>query len=153
MKTVTVVLLCHLRWRDAAFAWRIASEPSVRAMSFDPRPPTLWRHFAWMWRNLRTRHDRAWVVEDTGGWRVGVATLRRRRFAWYIGVAILPEARGRGYATAAVRAATYCAPVGHAVFAEIKADNHASLRLFHGAGYGQDWRTKEGHWLLTHPAP
>ena len=148
------VYLQHIRWADAAFAWRVAAEPSVRAMSFDPRPPTPWRHFAWMWRNLRTRHDRAWVVADMDGWRVGIATLRRREARWLIGVAILPEARGRGYGTMAVRAATYHAPVGHAVFAEIKSGNIDSLRLFHSAGYGQDCPIKQGMaWLLTHPAP
>jgi len=144
-----------LRWRDAAYCWRVAAEPTVRAMSFDPSPPTLRKHLRWMWRNLYGKDDRAWVVVvDPDGFymRAGVTTLRRREFCWYIGMAIEPWARGKGVGTAAVRLTTVEAPKNHAVFAAIKQGNIDSLRLFHSAGYGNDIQRRDGSWLLYHPA-
>lgn len=144
---------------DAAFAWRVAAEPSVRAVSFDHEPPTIRKHVGWMWRNLSGNHgcDEG-VVILCGGARCGIGTLRKRGREWWIGVAVLPLWRGQGIATdAIIRMTSACIRrTGKPVYAAIQFGNIASVNLFHRCGYEDDDMIEDdegGHWVLRHPTP
>lgn len=140
---------------DTLFCWRLANEPSVRAASLDPTPPTVWGHVRWMLAWLFERDRQAWVLSfrleftygtgevlDTVDVPVGLARVRIEG-GWLgftdsvISVATHPDSRGRGVGLLGVQIASDFAerhgwptPVAY-----IKADNHPSIGLFAKAGY------------------
>ena len=107
------VRLRLLRWRDWRFARALAADPTVRAQSFDPLPPSAWRHLRWMWRQILGRSGFAWVITvPTLGTDVGIATLRIKDGLWHAGVALRPASRGKGWGTEAIRLLTAAAAKG-----------------------------------------
>ena len=147
------VRLRLLRWRDWRFARALAADPTVRAQSFDPLPPSAWRHLRWMWRQILGRSGVAWVITvPTLGTDVGIATLRIKDGLWHAGVALRPASRGKGWGTEAIRLLTAAAG-SHPVFADIKVSNVASVRAFVRAGYTSAWARRETEDFLTlyHP--
>jgi RimJ/RimL family protein N-acetyltransferase len=129
------LVLLPLRWSDWEFCRALANEPTVRAASFDPAPPTARSHRRWMSRHLLSAQARAWV----GWWRghqerVAVVTLHGTTAWLEVGVAVHPDARGQGVATSCIR--QVC---GEAIrwygtdallVARIREDNVASRAVF-----------------------
>lgn len=148
---------------DAAFCWRLAHDPDVRASAIDRTPPTVLRHLRWMTSWLFRRDRQAWVIwwdfEATHGvgadrvldlvpfLRTGLARVDR---AGTVSIEVLPAFRGLGVGLFGVRIATefagahgWATPVAH-----IRADNGPSIGLFAKAGYemasaGDGWVTME----------
>ena len=150
------IWLRPLGWRDVVFAWRVAAEPSVRAMSFDPKKPTPLKHLRWMARQLEPGTGASAGVVMDAKERCGVVTVKQSQGRTWVGVAILPPFRGRGLTSMAIRMLTQITheqarPLTVRVYAAIKKENAASLALFHKAGYGHD-TMEDGHWTLCHPA-
>ena len=140
---------------DARFCWRLANEPSVRAASFDPAPPTPWGHCKWMMSWLFKSDRQAWVVSERIMLRlssepadmfpgefplvpvsepIGLARIQRDGT---IGIATTHTQRQRGAGIFGVRIATeYAEDHGWGTpTARIKSDNGASIGLFARAGY------------------
>jgi N-acetylneuraminate synthase len=123
-----------------AMAWR--NDPHTRLMSFH-REPRLWDDF-WAdylrWMSEAPGPVFAW----SGGLRVGflrfasMEPLQGAADRWVvISINIAPEARGRGMGLACLVAAEPL--LGRAgvsgVYAEVRTENTASMRMFEAAGY------------------
>ena len=128
---------------EAIVAWR--SDPANYRNFLDPRPITLESHLAWFSRYLGdpTRFD--FLVEDREGNAVGTCGLSNINgdaceISYMVGAV---EARGRGYATEAVRALSEVAfrelDVKH-VDARVLAHNEASMRVAAGGGFSEHER-------------
>ena len=131
-------------------SWR--SEPG-NARNFFGEPPTLESHLEWFRGYLSDESRYDFMILDPGGRRVGTVSLtgiggRSCEVGYMIGDR---SARGRGYATEAVRAAARLAfgELGVArVRARIRAGNEASERVAAGAGF----RELEHVWELEAPS-
>lgn len=150
-----------LRWRDAAFCYRLASDPEVRRVSRDSKRATWLGHLRWMWKWIRSPDHRAWAILSVEGrvyqpgqpvnprWaRVGL--LRASRFddgreGSEVGIAIHKDYRGKGIASGQLHDMSpliydhFDGPV----YAFIKMDNTASVRTFMRAGYLRRWGSVE----------
>jgi RimJ/RimL family protein N-acetyltransferase len=133
--------------------------------------------FSWYGWNDRGRWHRRWaengLLSDDGGTlmvvrgqeRLGLMNWRRKShtptaYCWEIGIALLPEARGRGYGTEAhrllVRYLFAHTPV-HRIEAATEAGNVAEQRALEKAGFtregllrGVGWRAgawRDGVWF------
>ena len=122
---------------DAAFCWRLAADPEVRALSHDPKPPTLWGHLKWMRRWTLSFSRDAWLIRT--GWQ-SLGLVRAEGLPGggsVISIAVLREARGRGVGTEALRRLTprFQRTFNGPVYAVIKAANVRSYDAFMRAGY------------------
>lgn len=150
------MILRPLRWRDLFWIKRLASDPEVRAASFDPRPPNWPRHLRYAARMIRERRE--WVAEAAqgSGWvRIGVVIARLAGEAsMEIGVSLAREFRGLGLGRDLILAGTRMLRERwprRPVVARIKAANVRSLRAFEAAGYRRT--NREGDWwTLAVPA-
>ena len=128
------VALRPIGWRDYRFCRLVASDPGVRAASFDTRPPTWFGHLRW----FTARRRRAYVL-TRNGIRAGVVTVTRDASARaWIGIALRPSERGRGLGTAAlnmVRLTLRATSPLLALHACIKPGNPASQIAFLRAGF------------------
>lgn len=143
-----------LRWYDCAFVYRLASEPSARAMFLDPTPPTLLGHLRHFWRDLHEWRHREWVAVLDGR-RVGHVFADLHGADVEVSVNLRPRARGKrlgsrliAFGSERVRAGWWVPfPWGeiecqcHAIEARIKPENVASMRAFAAAGYVETART------------
>ena len=117
-------------FRDWRLCWRLANDPTERAMARDLRRPTVWRHTRWMFTQRFSPRRFAWTVNG------GAGIVRVERFGeceTEVHISLLPEYRGVGIGTAALRAV-----VGFGrppVVAYVKPTNTASLRAFQKAGF------------------
>ena len=140
---------------DWGFCRRLASDPGVRAASFNPEPPTFWGHLKWMWKWAATSNGGVAIVIErravitgrylsgfeapTGPWGpVGLfraAVLPGNRLE--ASVALLPDARGKGVGTESIALLSRWVAEGFGwpLYARIKMDNAASLAAFVRAGY------------------
>ena len=125
--------------RDAADIVRWRSDPANYRNFFNAAPVTPEEHLAWFERYLGdpTRYD--FVIEDASGQAIGTCGLsgiteEGCEISYMIGDA---SARGRGYATEAVRALSVVAfrelGVGH-IDAKVLAHNEASAKVALGGG-------------------
>ena len=135
---------------DAAFCWRLANDPDVRASAVDRRPPTWVGHCKWMLAWLFKRDRQAWVIRsgrpvfdwwvngnETVYWEYRTAGLARVGRDGTVSIEVLPSHRGQGVGIRGVRIATEYAerhgwdtPTAH-----IRDENGASIGLFAKAGY------------------
>ena len=144
MTTARAVTLRGAGPEDAAFLFRLRTDPVTAAMSFGP-VPTAEGHAVWLHDTLANPERRLWIAED-GETPVGVVRLDRvATTAATVNITVAPEARRMGVGTAMLAAIDAAAPVWgvtHLV-AEILPTNEASQRLFAQAGYT---RTRPGVW-------
>lgn len=126
------------RLRDAKFMFDLASDPEVRANSFNPMRPTLVGHARFMHSVLRGSDIYARILM-LSGWRIGVCTLRTKGSGTgEMGISLVAEFRGIGLGPHAVAAATkglmHQSGVDRVV-ARIISTNVASAKSFSAAGY------------------
>ncbi len=125
--------------RDARLLWEWANEPGVRAASFRPDPIPWAAHQVWFAARLADARVRILIAENDGE-PVGVARFEPAADGAVISVAVAAAARGRGWGTRIIAAATehFAAATGCSrVDAFIKPDNPASWRAFARAGYAE----------------
>jgi RimJ/RimL family protein N-acetyltransferase len=119
-------------------AW--ANDPVTRAAGFRPDPIAAEDHRRWLADRLRSTSGRL-LVGTAGDVPIGQIRLDRHGDGRVeIGIAVAPEARGRGIGHDLLRAALEEArrddalrPTGFV--ARIRPDNAASIALFTGAGF------------------
>lgn len=121
---------------DANWLLELRNDPLTRSMSLRSEPVTRAEHEAWLAATLSASDRLLWIAELEGT-PVGQMRLDGAGDSRDVSLSILPAARGRGLAAAALRAAE-----AHAVergltrlVATIKVENAASVRAFEAAGY------------------
>ena len=119
---------------DSESIWRWNNEPSVRAVSLDPRPIERADHDCWMAARLKDALSRLWIVVGNGEDR-GVARVQRDRAGdpGRVSIALAPAARGAGVGQAAL--ALVCRHDGGPLVADIIAANRASRACFEACGF------------------
>lgn len=133
-------------------SWR--SDPENLANFFDTRPPTLESHLAWFEEYLKNPSRLDLMILDGEGRRIGTVTLSAiGEVSCEVGYLVGDRsARGKGYATEAVRAACRYAfdVLGvERVDARIRPDNAASERVAAGGGFVEH----EHVWRCERPRP
>ena len=124
----------------ALLAWR--NDPATRAASRSTDRVEAGAHEAWLDAAL-SDPDRILLVVERAGVRVGMVRFDRHGpDAWEVSFAVAPEARGRGLAGRVLAAAEAVGreTIGdrQVLLAQVRAGNHASIRLLRAAGYQPD---------------
>lgn len=142
-----------IAWKDAdaIVSWR--NEPDNLANFFDQRPLTLESHLAWFEKYLDDPSRIDFMISDGAGKQIGTVTLSSiESGSCEVGYLIGDKsARGKGYATEAVRAACHYAfeELGLCcVDARIKPDNTLSERVAAKVGFDERehvWRLERSH--------
>ncbi len=116
---------------DAArlLAWR--NDPVTRRASGDAGRIAWPAHLAWLVALLADPRRRLWIA-DLEGVPVGTVRAEFTDEGWRLSWTVAPERRGRGLGRRMVAAAA--AHLEGRVFAEIKPDNAASLRIARALG-------------------
>jgi RimJ/RimL family protein N-acetyltransferase len=117
-----------IRWRN---------DKATREASVQQGEVSLADHVAWLEKTLVSK-DRLLFVGWLEGQRLGQVRLDRRDAgAWEVSITVAPEHRGRGLATAMLRAGEAAAKKAGATLltARIRSANTASLKAFKRAGY------------------
>lgn len=127
----------HLRAAEKSDAkvlhdWQ--SDPSTRKYARTPEIPSWDRHVVWLDDKLEDDSCLFCVVEKKEDSAVGYFRLDEIDNGYEISIATAPEARHTGIATAALQMARDLLPVSD-IFAYIKPENEASMKLFRSAGY------------------
>lgn len=114
---------------DRLLAWR--NDAETRANSNDTRPVERTGHDAWLKKVLA---DPAWrlFVAEADGRPVGTVRAVKGGDGWDLSWTVAPEARGRGFGRAMVRA--LIARLDGTVRAQVKRANGPSRRIAEAAG-------------------
>jgi RimJ/RimL family protein N-acetyltransferase len=142
--------------------------PVVERLTQDPESTGEFARFGWYdpQRYRRRWAENGLLGEDggtlmvvSGDERLGIVSWTRRRmtpssYCWNMGIAMLPEARGRGHGTEAHRLLTgylFAHTTAHRIEADTEVDNIAEQRALEKAGFtregvmrGCGWR--DGAW-------
>lgn len=125
-------------------AWQ--SDPATRRFARDPNPPGPAKHESWYAARLADPYCLFHMVEQAG-LAVGMLRLdwRKERQGFEVSIVIDPARHGQGLGAAALALGRQLAPQEN-LWAYVKPDNAASLRLFAKAGYVA---SKEADWYLS----
>lgn len=128
-----IVTLRDAQPQDRDFAYRLRSEPSTRAQSFNPDWSTLEEHAKWWAEKVPIRKEGPWAVSiiQKNGSDVGMLTLDARGGICEIGIAVWSSERGQGIAAMAL----CLLPKEIPLLAVVKPSNVASQRTFVKAGF------------------
>jgi RimJ/RimL family protein N-acetyltransferase len=145
-----------------------ADLPVMEQLTWDPETSGEFASFGWfdtrMWRrgwaeNELIGDDSGALMVVSGEERLGFVNWRRRptspsAYCWTMGIAMLPEARGRGYGTRAQRLLArylFAHTPAHRIEAATEVDNIAEQKALERAGFtregvmrGIGWR--DGAW-------
>lgn len=139
--------------RDETFTFELANHPSVRAAGYARDEISPDEHRAWLARHHESINSHLFVIEATDTGAVGFLRFHRRDSGWEIGIALVPEARGRGFADHAVRLGMTELETLHDIrrfLAHIRPENRASKNLFQGLGFSLDAEEKDREiWTRT----
>ncbi len=124
---------------DAAdlLAWR--NDPTVRALSRHQGEISWAEHCRWLER-MRGDPECLFLVAWRDGQRVGVVRFNRRhdKDVWEVSITVAPAAQGQGLGRLVLKAGIddlRRAHPGAQVLAAVQTGNHASAKLFQGAGF------------------
>lgn len=127
------------RPEDSRRIWEIASDPSVRACSFNPAPISWESHESWYQRALASTDLLFLVVVDPDGVVSGYIRAHREGSASLLSIALHRDLRGRGEGGRLLREGCAVAMRRHvgigSLHAWIEATNEGSHRSFLAAGF------------------
>ncbi|MEM6682487.1 MAG: GNAT family N-acetyltransferase [Pseudomonadota bacterium] len=113
-------------------AWR--NDPATRAASLVPTPVAPRDHAVWLTRTLNSKKRSLWIAEvadlPVGTTRLDIS-FTQQELSW----TIAPEARGKGYGKAMVRAALE--QITGPVRARIRPENKASQAIARACGFSR----------------
>jgi RimJ/RimL family protein N-acetyltransferase len=149
----------HMELRPAAEVDLLLLEK----LTWDPAATGDFAQFGWfdlrMWRqqwaeNKLIGDDGGALMVVRGNERLGFVNWHRQPSTpaasyWEIGIALLPEARGHGYATQALGLLArylFAHTTAHRIEATIEAGNVASRRAVENAGFTQEGVLRESGW-------
>lgn len=120
-------------------SWR--NDPVTRANSLDTAEVGRDHHFAWMARALGDP-ERVLLIAERDGGKLGMVRFDRCcPGEWRVSISVAPAARGRGIGLALLSAAILRLERQHGpavLYAEIRAANRPSQRIFEACGFVRD---------------
>lgn len=145
---------------------RPATEEDVlllERLTWDPQVTGEFAQFGWFdLRQWRREWAENWLIGDDGGVlvvfrdgdRLGFVSWSRQpstpaAYYWEVGVALLPEARGHGYGTQALRLLArylFAHTTAHRIEAVTEVGNVAARRIVEKAGFTQEGVTRASGW-------
>ena len=141
--------------RDARFTFDLANEPTVRAAGFSTDEIPRENHVAWLKNHLAAETTHLFVIEHLDGRSVGTLRFMKREAGWEIGIAIVPDGRGKGYADLGIIAGMNELARTHGIqhyLAVIRPENSGSRKLFERLGFHLDSADEQStHWSYHQP--
>ena len=133
--------------RDVFRLYRWQQHPGTRQFAHNRSTPTWDGHLQYF---LSRYPDEDWLIGEVEGHAVGTISLHDvpGHGGRWISIVIAPESRGQGFGAPLLATATRHW-AGKELFADVHENNGASQRVFHKAGYVQQW--KRGPWLVFRP--
>lgn len=122
---------------DVYALWLWANDPATRSAAFDRAPISWPEHLAWLSRNLDSGHVRVWIAFQYGDLPVGSIRFDTTD-DWTsarLSYVVAPEARGAGNGKRLIEIGVEQLRRDFpsvAIFADVRANNIASLRVFRG---------------------
>jgi spore coat polysaccharide biosynthesis predicted glycosyltransferase SpsG/RimJ/RimL family protein N-acetyltransferase len=134
--TAMTLRLAELDDARLLYAWQQA--PETRRYALDRKPFSFEDHCRWLTAKLANGRDLL-LMGEADGKPCGFVRLDwfgadKGNIQYLVSIAAAPGEHGRGIGTALLKAARLLAPGAH-FYAEILAENEASLALFRGCGY------------------
>ena len=132
------MVLRPARAEDCRALWEWRNDPDTREASFDTEKIPFERHCAWFEEHLSSPDTRIWIVLGPQGNGIGYVRFQIRGSEAEISAALEPRERGKGYGTAAIRAAAEkMLSMGppRRLTALVKKSNGGSRRSFERAGF------------------
>ena len=120
---------------DAESIWLWRNDPASRAASGDGAHIDLTTHRAWLARTLADP-DRRLLIGEAGGRSVGMVRFDRVEGGWRVSLNLAPEARGQGLGRRLLAQGVE-AMARQRLVADIRPENHASVRTFAAYGFVQ----------------
>lgn len=124
---------------DSKFVWELANDPLVRGVSFSSDLIPWEDHQVWFSGRLADENCLFYIVENDKGEKVGQIRFELKDEGWVISLSIVKEFRGHGLGSEIIRSGSHLLfdtkPETDKIFAYIKNDNIASVRVFEKAGY------------------
>jgi len=120
---------------DDLFVWR--NDPLTRAASRNTDPVEPPAHRRWFAQALADPARRILIGEDAEG-KVGMVRFDALTDGWEVSINVAPARRGQGLGAAMLDRAMRDMRAGEPatpIIAHVRADNAASQRLFHRAGF------------------
>ena len=135
----------------------------LEKLTWDPAATGEFAQFGWFdlrqWRrgwieNKLIGDDGGVLMVNRGAERLGIVDRRRQpstpgAYYWEVGMALLPEARGHGYGTQALRLLArylFAHTTAHRLEATTEAGNVAARRMVEKAGFTQEGVMRETGW-------
>lgn len=122
---------------DLIFYFKLRNEPSIRKASFNSKPFDLASHTSWFFKKIKDSSAHLFVAQVAGK-PAGQIRIDIRGATAEVSIALLPEYRGKGYASPAIYKS--CKRIltkvpNLYILAYIKLDNIASVKSFARAGF------------------
>ncbi len=141
------VTLRPARLEDCRSVWEWRNDPDTREASFNTEAIFFEEHRAWFESRIGSPEVRIFIVLSPEGTEIGYVRFQLRGSDAEVSVALSPEERGKGYGTAALRAAAeQLLSEGKVtqVVALIKISNSGSRQAFERAGFRLQGSRKVG---------
>ena len=130
----------HAEKADSQLIYEWNTDELTRANSFNSEFFSFESHDKWFASKLNNPDYVFLIFLDKNNDPVGLVRFDKLNGAWYIGITVAKSARGKGYASRMITLATefHYRKYKQAIFAQIKNNNIASLKVFKKAGYRFD---------------
>ena len=136
--SVGSVFLRPARPEDCQLVWEWRNDPDTRQASFQTEPIPFERHRTWFEARLDSPDLRFFIVQTADGKGIGYVRFQLKDSEAEVSIALDARARGKGYGTMAIRAASEAVLSGGGVrrlVALIKHSNPQSREVFQRAGF------------------
>lgn len=130
---------------DSRFIWELANDPKVRDVSFSSDQICWDDHQVWFKNKLSDDNCLFFIVENDKGEKVGQIRFDLKKDKYIISLSMVKEFRGKGLGSEMIIAGSKLLfeikPDVNKIFAYIKCDNIASIRVFEKSAYQHQGKT------------
>jgi len=148
---LSMLSLKSATFNELKFLLELRNDFLVRKNSFNHDSVKFESHRRWLRRILSNSNHRLYIVVDKQKQPIGQVRFDLRGHTAEINVALIQEARGRGFGKEAIResSALFLSQNPHyKILARVKEDNSISLKAFLNVGYKEE-KKKNGVVYLT----
>lgn len=115
---------------ECKFVYTLSRDKLVRDNSFDQSEIDMESHIEW-YNNLLVDPNRHIFILSNEGVDYGIVRFTKEKDYWVVGISIIPEFRGKGFAEKTLKSAIdYLDNESLGIHAFIKKSNLASIRVF-----------------------
>jgi len=144
------VRIDKVMFSDELFLFELRNEPDVRSASWNAKPVKWEDHVKWLRASLVNVNCSFFILRSDEGCPVGQVRYDVSCKSAEVGISVSSRNSGNGYATRGLQETAILFfqnyPRVQTIFAHIKHDNIASLKIFAKAGYSPPVRVNyEGH--------